>query len=117
MPCLRVYILGGRGGVGEKTLDQTYSFNMKTTLKSIRDRVTGLSKEKWTVIQASQLSMVDPGNCFLVEMLVFTAESKADFFFFNNPWEATDGGNQEIGSGEECWRIFCSMGTRLHPLW
>lgn len=57
-------------------------------------------------------------SCFLVEMLVVTAESKADFFFFlNNPWEATDGGNQEIGSGEEGWRTFCSMGTRIHPLW
>ena len=47
--------------------------------------MTGSSKEKWTVIQASQLSMVDPGNCFLVEMLVFTAESKADFFFLITP--------------------------------
>lgn len=55
---------------------------MKTTLKSIRDRVTGSSNVKWTVSQASQLNMVDPGNCFLVEMLVFTAESKADFSFF-----------------------------------
>lgn len=43
--------------------------------------MTGSSKVKWTVIQASQLSMVDPANCFLVEMLVVTAESKADFFF------------------------------------
>ena len=80
MPCLRVYILGGGGG-WESHLITTYSFDMKTTLKSIRDRVTGSSKEKWTVIQASLLSMVDPGNCFLVEMLVVTAESKADFFF------------------------------------
>ena len=92
---------------------------MKTTLKSIRDRVTSLSNVKWTVSQASQLNMVDPGNCFLVEMLVFTAESKAYFSssFFYNPWEATDGGNQKVGSGEEDWRIFCSMGTRIHPLW
>ena len=44
--------------------------------------MTGLSNVKWTVSQASQLNMVDPGNCFLVEMLVFTAESKADFSFF-----------------------------------
>ena len=105
---------------GKKShLITTYSFDMKTTLKSIRDRVTGLSNVKWTVSQASQLNMVDPGNCFLAEMLVFTAESKADFsfFFFNNPWEATDGGNQKVGSGEEGWRIFCSTGTRIHPLW
>lgn len=42
--------------------------------------MTGSVKIKWTVNEVSQLSMVDPGNYFLLEMLVFTAESKADFF-------------------------------------
>lgn len=65
---------------------------MKTTLKTITDRATGSVKIKWTVLQASQLNMADPGHCFLVEMLVFTAESKADFF--NNPWEGMEGGNR-----------------------
>ena len=115
MPCLRVYILGR--GWGGSHLITTYSFDMKTTLKSIRDRVIGSSKVKWTVIQASQLSMVDSAVSLLKCLSSLQSLRQIFFFFFNNPWEATDGGNQEIGSGEEGWRIFCSMGTRIHPLW
>jgi len=42
--------------------------------------MTGSAMIKGTVHEASQLSMGDPGNYFLLEMLVFAAESKADFF-------------------------------------
>ena len=89
-----------------------HSFDMKTTLKTITDRATGSVKIKWTVLQASQLNTADPGNCFLVEMLVFTAESKADFLI--TPGK---GWRKGIGSGEEGQRIFCSVGARIRPLW
>lgn len=34
---------------------------------------------KWTVAEASQLSVVLPGESFLLEMLVLTVECKAGF--------------------------------------
>lgn len=39
--------------------------------------------------------MGDPGNYFLLEMLVFTAESKADFLI--TPGRGWGGGGQESG--------------------
>lgn len=64
---------------------------MKTTLKVHwpLQTVSGSVKIKWTALQASQLSMVDPDNSWNA---VFTAESKAGFFF-HNPWK---GGKSQV---------------------
>lgn len=53
--------------------------------------------------------MVDPGNYFLLEMLVFTAESEADILI--TPGKGS-GRGEGIGSGEEGLRTFCSCGHR-----
>lgn len=53
--------------------------------------------------------MVDPGNYFLLEMLVFTAESEADFLI--TPGKRSVSG-EGIGSGEEGLRTFCACGHR-----
>lgn len=57
--------------------------------------------------------MVDPGNYFLLEMLVLTAESKADFLI--TPGKGSVRG-EGIGSGEEDLRTFCSVGTGSRSL-
>lgn len=55
--------------------------------------------------------MVFLGNYFLLEMLVFTVESKADFFI-------TPGkGRGRTQVGEEGPRAFRSAGARIFPLW
>lgn len=55
----------------------------------------------------------NPGNYFLLEMLVFTAESKADFLITPGKGSVGVGGNR---SGEEGLRTFCSVGTGSHSL-
>lgn len=104
-------------GGGEATWSQHTLFDMKTTLKSIRDRVTGSSKVKLTVRRHSWTWLIQVTVSLLKCLFSLQSLRQIFLFLFHNPWEATDGGNQEVVSGEEGWRIFCSMGTRIHPLW